>query len=107
MEQSTREFLELLSSLESKQEVVSNVINEVDRCKMSLQDKGYRFYAEEHTDDLVGGQGIRNRDLEETRYMDEIAHIKRGVTSEWVARLDGQARFNEIRDQVDDIIFGL
>lgn len=107
MEQRTREFLNRIKSFKSKEEVESASINEVDQCKMSLQGKGYTFNTVEHTDELAGGQSILNRDLEETRYMEEIAHIKRGIISEWIAITGDQDRFNEIRDQVNDILFNL
>jgi hypothetical protein len=105
MEYRTIQFIESLSELESRDKIVEKVIDEVYTYKQSLQDRGYRFTTGEHTDYLVGGQRIRSRDLEDITYLDEIAHIKRGITSEWVSRLDDLERFDEIKHQVDDILF--
>jgi hypothetical protein len=46
-----------------------------------------------------------SEDYEDYLYLDEIAHLKRGITSGWVSRLDDQPRFEEIRNQLDDILF--
>lgn len=107
MEQQTKEFIEKLASLGSKEEVESTVLDEAAQCKSSLQDKGYKFNEVEHTDELAGGQGILNKDVNETQYMEELAHIKRGITDEWVHHVDDPVRFNDIRDAVMDVLFNL
>lgn len=107
MEQQTKEFIENLRSLKSEEEVESTVLDEVAKCKSSLKDKGYKFYEVEHTDELAGGQGILNKDVNENQYMEELAHIKRGITDEWVHHVDDQVRFDEIRDAVMDVLFKL
>ncbi len=105
MERRTRQFIDGLSELESRDELVNQVIDEVDSHKQALQAQGYRFNTEEHTDELEGGQRIMAADTGDIAYLDEIAHIKKGITSEWVSRLDDLQRFDEIRHQVDDILF--
>lgn len=108
MEQRTRELIDHLKSIESKEELESTVIEEVAHCKSSLQDKGYRFYEVERTDELAGGQGILGKDVSETRYMEEIGHIKRGLTEDsWVQSIDEPVRFKDITDAIMDIVFKL
>lgn len=108
MEQRTRELIDHLKSIESKEELESTVIEEVAHCKSSLRDKGYRFYKVERTDELAGGQGILGKDVSETRYMEEIGHIKRGVAGNgWVQHIDEPVRYKEITDAVVDILFKL
>ncbi len=108
MEQRTGEFIAHLRSIESREDLEVTVIEEVDQCKSSLQDKGYRFYKVERTDELAGGQGILGKDVSETRYMEEIGHIKRGLTEDsWVQSVDEPVRFKDITDAVMDIVFKL
>lgn len=108
MEQRTRALIERLKSLESKEQLEAVVIEEVAQCKSSLQSKGYRFYEKDRTDEIAGGQGIMGKDVSEIRYMEEIGHIKRGLTeNSWVQSIDEPARFDEIRDDVMDIVFKL
>lgn len=106
MERLTQEFIENLGSLESIEDVESSIINEVDQCKTSLQEKGYSFNTEEYTDELEGGQVILTKDASEIRYIDELVHIKRGVVSdEWVARTNDLDCFDEIKDRVEVLLF--
>lgn len=108
MEQRTSALIERLKSLESKEQLETEVIEEVAQCKSSLQAKGYRFYEEDRTDEIAGGQGILGKDVSETRYMEEIGHIKRGLTEDsWVQSIDEPVRFNDIRDAVMDVQFNL
>ena len=105
MEQQTKELIEKLSSLGSKEEVESTVLNEVGRCKKSLQERHYKFDLVDYPDELSPGQAIINKDVNETRYMEELVHIKRGITDEWVHHVDDHFRFNEIRNAVMDVLF--
>jgi hypothetical protein len=107
MEQQTKELIEKLKSIESKEVVESTVLKEVDRCKKSLQNKNYKFDPDGFPDELSPGQAVLNKDVVETRYMEELAHIKRGITDEWVHHVDDAVRFNDIRDAVIDVLFNL
>ena len=105
MEQRTKELIEKLKLSESKEVLESTVLKEVDRCKRSLQDRGYRFNPESRTDNLTHEQGVRGRDHNEIKYLDEIVYIKEGITDEWVTKINEQPRFKKISDEVNEILF--
>jgi len=104
MEHRTREFIESLSELESRDEIADIVNAEVDSYKQSLQQRGYRFNEEQLPDQIAGGQRLMSRDRADIDYYEEIVHIKEGISTGWVSKLNDQDRFDEIRDQVDDIL---
>ena len=104
MEQRTNQFIIDLSDLESMDEILDQVNNEVESYKQSLLARGYRFNEEEYTDELAGGQRIMASDASDIAYLDEIAYIKRGLATGWVSRLDDQQRFDVIRNRIEDII---
>lgn len=106
MENRTGNFIDVLKGLSDNDEIIERAINEVGLLKDTLQKRGYKFYTVEHTDDLVGGQGILNRDRDLVEYYKEVAYIKKGTISEkWVSMLDEQERYNEIRDVMRDILY--
>lgn len=107
MEQRTKQFIEGLAGLESRDEISDIVNEEVDSYKQSLQQRGYRFNQERHPDDLAEGQRLMSRDREDILYYEEIVHIKEGLSTGWVSKLYDLTRFDEIRDQIEDILFDL
>ncbi|HAF29855.1 MAG TPA: hypothetical protein DCG75_12500 [Bacteroidales bacterium] len=105
MEKRTEEFIEILKNLSGENEISERVISDIDLMKKTLQSRGYEFYTVEHTDDLVGGQGIYNKDVDLVEHYKEVAYIKRGVlTGEWVSMFREEQRYDEIRDAIRDIL---
>lgn len=105
MERRTEEFIEILRNLSGKDEVSERVTSDVDLMKEALQSRGYEFYTVGHTDDLVGGQGIYNKDVDLVEHYKDVAYIKRGVLSgEWVSMFEEEQRYDEIRDSIRDIL---
>ncbi len=45
-----------------------------------------------------------SRDRADIAYYEEIVHIKEGLSTGWVSKLYDLARFDEIRDQIEDIL---
>ncbi len=105
MEQRTKELIERLRSLETREEVESTIIDEVSRCKSSLKNKNYKFNTENRTDELIRGQGIQGRDVGETRYLEEIVYVKEGINGGWVDKINERTRFKKICDEVEEILF--
>jgi hypothetical protein len=104
MEQRTRQFIEGLTGLESRDEIVNVVNAEVDSYKQSFQQRGYRFNPERLPDEIAEGQRLMSRDRADIAYYEEIVHIKEGLSTGWVSKLYDLARFDEIRDQIEDIL---
>jgi len=107
MEEQTHILINQLKKVANKEEAIKKIAEVQGNLKSILQNKGYKFYPQDSSlsEELEGGQHFRgNEDVNLARSYQEINYIKTGLISDWVTDLDETERFDQIRNEITNII---
>jgi hypothetical protein len=103
METRTKNLIDRLSEMSSREEIEDEVIYSHEELTQSLRERGFEF--EQDTDNFRGGQSLTNQhDLADYYYYSELNFIKKGLEDDWVANIDDYENYKAIEDQINDII---
>lgn len=107
MESKTEQIIEKLNRLKSKQEIIDLIESKHYAIKAPLVIAGVRFYDEGSSfpQDIRGGQLFKSREEKQVvKLYEEINFIRKGLTKEWVYNSPEKARFEKIKNEVENII---
>lgn len=102
METRTKELIEKLSEMITREEIDLEVQKSFEELSETLNECGYKF--EEGTEAFTGGQPILTRDLSDYSYYNELNFIKKGLEDEWIANMDDYENYTGIENSINDII---
>lgn len=105
MEKITRDLIDILKDCNSVEELNEAVIQKQKGLKDQLMHKGYNFDDEDEA--ISGGQRIFNEDVENYETYCELNFIRLGLTGRWIQDLDETERYEEIENEVTDIIHNI
>lgn len=107
MENKTRQIMDSIKRLNDKHQAIAYIEKEHSILKKKLSSMNVKFYEErsQFPQDLLPNQSFNENEIVQViKSYREINYILNGLTKEWITNVDEMQRFQEIQEEVENII---